>query len=103
MNSFIKIIIGFCIIILGFNNFTFAQNCKLLYDENIAKIKENKSIFFYTDEMPECCQNVENTRQLFVKMISSIISNACPTRIICGFVIEQDSSISNIFACANMI
>ncbi|HAN76950.1 MAG TPA: hypothetical protein DCQ31_03830 [Bacteroidales bacterium] len=73
-----------------------AQDCKTEYQDYVEKLRLDNSIFFNsTMEL--------NQSQTFAKnIIDSIKPTACPFKIKIAFVIELDSSLSNIFVCAKM-
>jgi hypothetical protein len=89
----------FCILILSVQIQVFSQECYDEYKNYELRLQKNKSINYFVDEMPEITQNISFAKGL----LDAIQLTACPFKVQVAFVIEPDSSLSNIFVCAKMM
>ncbi len=77
----------------------FAQDCSIFYRNYESKLLENQSIFRAASDAPE----ISEYSRFTINLISSSKLEACPVKVYSAFVIEPDSSLSNIFVCARMM
>ncbi len=87
------------IILAIFCKVSFSQDCRVFYQVYEEQLLKDKTILRVAGEAPE----IFEYSRFLMDVVASLKLEACPFKVYTAFVIEPDSSLSNIFVCSRMM